>query len=141
MRSRYVGREFNDSKMSGLFAATPPLEGLRYLIHRAATVRNGKRDRCIMINDVSRAFFEAEASRLVCCELPEGYPGNEDNSKVGILLKSLYGTRDAAHNWVEEVAKFMRKLGFVRGKYNPCLYYNLERDIETMVHGEDFVSA
>ena len=64
--------------MEGLFAGTPPLEGLRHLIHRAATIDKGKRDRCVMINDVSRAFFEATASRLVCCELPEGYPGNEN---------------------------------------------------------------
>ena len=59
MRSRYVGREFNDSKMDGLFAATPPLEGLRYLLHRAATTAGGSRSKCLMVNDVSRAFFEA----------------------------------------------------------------------------------
>eukprot|EP00973_Karenia_brevis_P048699 6757601-Karenia_brevis.AAC.1 len=27
-RSRYVGREYNDSKMEGLFAGTPPLEAM-----------------------------------------------------------------------------------------------------------------
>eukprot|EP00973_Karenia_brevis_P021336 2933664-Karenia_brevis.AAC.1 len=41
LRSRYVGREFNNSKMEGLFAATPPLEAMRYLVHRAATVAHG----------------------------------------------------------------------------------------------------
>ena len=127
--------------MEGLFAGTPPLEALRYLIHKAATVSKGKKDKSIMVNDVSRAFFEAEANRLVCCELPLGYPGNEQQDKVGILQKSLYGTRDAAHNWVEEVAKFMKGLGFLRGIYNPCLYYHPQRDIETMVHGDDFASV
>ena len=141
MRSRYVGREFNNSKMEGLFAATPPLEGLRYLIHRAATTGKGTRGKCIMLNDISRAFFEATASRLVCCELPPGYPGNETGDKVGVLVKSLYGTRDAAYNWVEEVARFMKGLGFIRGKYNPCLYYHPVRDIETMIHGDDFAST
>ena len=104
LRSRYVGREFNDSKMDGLFAGTPPLEGLRYLLHRAATTTKGSRSKCIMVNDVSRAFFEAAASRLVCSELPEGYPGNEKGDKVGVLVKSLYGTRDAAYNWSEAVS-------------------------------------
>ena len=63
MRSRYVGREFNNSKMDGLFAATPPLEALRYLVHRAATTSSGFKNKCIMNNDVRRAFFEAEAKR------------------------------------------------------------------------------
>ena len=141
LRSRYVGREFNDSKMDGLFAGTPPLEGLRYLLHRAATTTKGSRSKCIMVNDVSRAFFEAAASRLVCSELPEGYPGNEKGDKVGVLVKSLYGTRDAAYNWSEEVAKFMQGIGFIRGRYNPCLYYHPVKEIETLVHGDDFASV
>ena len=55
MRSRYVGREFNNSKMDGLFAATPPLEALRYLVHRAATTSSGYKSKCIMINDVEHS--------------------------------------------------------------------------------------
>ena len=38
MRSRYVGKEFNDGPLNGLFAATPPLEALRSLISEAATM-------------------------------------------------------------------------------------------------------
>ena len=34
-----MGKEFNNEPMDGLFAGTPPLEALRYLIHEAATVR------------------------------------------------------------------------------------------------------
>eukprot|EP00973_Karenia_brevis_P040575 5612454-Karenia_brevis.AAC.1 len=36
-RSRVVGKEFNDGEMGGLFAGTPPLEALRYIVHTAAT--------------------------------------------------------------------------------------------------------
>ena len=61
-RSRLVAKEFNDSAMDGLFAATPPLEALRYLIHEAATL-DGKEEKVIMIADVARAFFEAVATR------------------------------------------------------------------------------
>ena len=64
-RSRLVGKEFNDGQMDGLFAATPPLEALRFLVHEAATVRAGEEmgTNVIMINDVARAFFEASATR------------------------------------------------------------------------------
>ena len=41
-RSRLVGKEFNEVQMDGLFAATPPLDALRFLVHEAATVRAGE---------------------------------------------------------------------------------------------------
>ena len=37
-RSRLVGKEFNDNKINGSAARTPPLEALRYLVHEAATL-------------------------------------------------------------------------------------------------------
>ena len=69
-RSRLVGKEFNDGSGDGLFASTPPLEALRYLISDVATVIDPKdmEDKVIMINDVSRAFFEAPMRRPICVE-------------------------------------------------------------------------
>ena len=119
-----MGKEFNTEQMGGLFAGTPPIEALRYLIHEAAAVRSNepKGSKVIMINDVSRAFFEAPAVRQVCGELPEEDTVDEDRRRdhVGRLKMSLYGTRDAAMNWQEEVAKVMYGWGFKRGKYNSC---------------------
>ena len=72
-RSRMVGKEFNDSVLEGLFAATPPLEALRLLLSHAASyyrpsnipVRGSqpamKHCKSLLIADVSRAFFEAPA--------------------------------------------------------------------------------
>ena len=108
-RSRLVGKEFNDGQMDGLFAATPPLEALRFLVHEAATVRTGEEmgTKVIMINDVARAFFEAAATRDICIEIPKEDLSDADrkHDKVGHLRMSLYGTRDAALNWQEEVAR------------------------------------
>ena len=39
-RSRVVGNAFNDGQMDGLFAAPPPSEALRLLVHNAAIVRS-----------------------------------------------------------------------------------------------------
>ena len=78
-RSRTVGKEFNDSVVDGLFAATPPLEALRLLLSWAATLPVGPSasgyieqgsGNSILIADVSRAFFEALAKRDLCVELP-----------------------------------------------------------------------
>ena len=96
-----------------------------------------------MINDVARAFFEAEATRQVCVEIPEEDKTEADRGRdvVGKLNMSLYGTRDAAKNWQDEVAKSMRRWGFRRGAYNPCLFYHPQWKVITLVHGDDFVST
>ena len=95
--------------MEGRFAGTPPLEALRALIHEAATLRKGQhmRSNAVMVNDVSRAFFEAPAVRQVCVELPGEDRTHADKTAndVGHLKMSLHGTRDAAMNWQEEVAR------------------------------------
>ena len=61
-RSRLVGKEFNNESMDGIFAGTPPLEALRYIVHEAATIRGGEdmRTKVMMVNDVSRALLESE---------------------------------------------------------------------------------
>ena len=118
-RSRLVGKEFADKRMEGLFTGTPPLEALRFLAHEAATVDDyqsrdvGSSDENVtMINDVARAFFEAKATRKICVELPGGCPEAMGGRNVALLNMSLYGIRDAAMNWQEEVAKEMYKWGF-----------------------------
>ena len=143
-RSRFVAKEYNTGEEPGLFAGTPPLEALRYIVHLAATRRkDGNEDQAIMINDVARAFFEAEATRRVCVELPGEDKTESDRHRdvVGKLNMSLYGTRDAARNWQDEVARSMKRWGFIRGVYNPCLFHHPVWGITTLVHGDDFVSV
>ena len=91
--------------IGGLFAVAPPLEALRPLVSEAGTI--GEEEKVIMINDVARAFFEANATRQMCIELPEEdkTPKDVKNDNVGLLQMSLYGTIDAATIWQEEVAK------------------------------------
>ena len=142
-RSRLVAKEFNNQDAEGLFAGTPPLEALRILMSRAATRRKDGQKSVIMINDVSRAFFEAPMQRHLCVELPEDTMSSEDRRRdvVGLLNQSLYGTRDAAANFQKEVAKYMEKNGFRRGRYNPCTYHHAEKQLACLVHGDDFVTV
>ena len=88
--------------MEGLFAGTPPLEALRYLIHEAATARPHEEmgSKVLMVNDVARAFFEPPAIRNVYVEIPKEDKTEADvrHDKVGQLRMSMYGTRDPAIN-------------------------------------------
>ena len=59
--------------MDGLFAGPPPLDAFRFLIYEEATVRTDEPmgSNVLMINDVSRAFFEAPAVRDIWIEIPK----------------------------------------------------------------------
>ena len=53
LRSRYVGKEFNDGPLNGLFAGTPPLEGLRSMASEASTIDDPEdEEKVIELDDV-----------------------------------------------------------------------------------------
>ena len=66
--------------------------------------------------------------------------GEAGNEIVGLLQKSIYGTRDAAANFQREV-KFMREHRFVVGAYNVSFVYFRQRGLRVMVHWDDFIST
>ena len=138
-RSRLVAMEFNEYSDPSLFAATPPLEAMRYIIHRAATNRADGKRFSVMTVDVSRAYFNAVATRDVFIEIPKEDREPGDEAMVGKLRLCLYGTRDAAFNWSETVAKQLEESGYKRGKAFPAIYFNHEKEVAVMVHGDDFL--
>ena len=56
----------------------------------------------------------------------------------GMLMKSMYGTRDAAQNWENEYSNFMISLGFQRGAAVPCIFHHAEANLRIVIHGDDF---
>ena len=53
IRCRLVGKEFRTTPDDALYASTPPLEALRLIISRAATLDKHGKEREMMMNDVS----------------------------------------------------------------------------------------
>ena len=47
--------------------------------------------------DISRAHFQGTAQRLIYFPAEDRQKHGED--KIGRLIKSMYGTRDASHIW------------------------------------------
>ena len=96
-----------------------------------------------MLSDVARAYFEAPVKREICIELPEEDWELEDGQEdlVGVMNKSLYGTRNAAASFQQYVKMFMEGVGFKQGKYNPCTYWHPVRDLKSLVHGDDFATS
>ena len=74
IRCRLVGKEFRTGPDDALFTSTPPLEALRLVVSRAATVGPEGEKNEIMINDVSLAYFYDKSTRCVYIENPPEDP-------------------------------------------------------------------
>ena len=143
IHSRLVAKEFRwkDPFMEGTFAATPPLEALRYVLHWAATIhrRNGRRVELKMIVlDVSRAHFHPKSVRETYIELPAEDGGE---GMVGRLLRTMYGTRDAANQYDAFSNEKITGVGYLTGKSCPCLYRHKDALSIGWRHGDDMISV
>ena len=140
-RSRLVAKEIKMDKRLDLFAATPPLEAKKLLFSAAVTegigFQEGDRQSGMKIDfiDISRAFFQADAIREVYVELPAE---DAEEGMCAKLKKSMYGTRDAAQNWGYAYTQFMQDAGFKKGKSSPCVFWNPDKGLRGVVHGDDF---
>ena len=137
-RSRFVAREINTYKRNDLFAATPPLEAMKLILSTAAL---GNKGEVLMVNDVSRAFFHAKATREVYVQLPEEDSNSSGEKLCGRLNFSMYGTRDTAMNCQAEYSQMLIDNGFKQGASTPCRFYHEEKVIRTLVHGDDYLSV
>ena len=91
----------------------------------------------LMLIDVRRAHFCSAARRKVFVELPAD--AGAGKSKVGRLLKSMYGCRDAVVTWEFAICKVIVAIGLVQGRAPPCIYRHMEKQLRVWVHGDDFV--
>merc|ERR1712197_122084 len=75
---------------------------------------------CLSLSDVSRAHFYADAVRDVFISLPPEDPRYGERDCCGRLLKTMYGTLDAADRWSAHYTTVLRAAGFIQGKASPC---------------------
>lgn len=140
VRSRWVARDFKqkgEKDREDLFSATPPLELIRYMISRQATLRDDGRERKTMFIDVKKAHLVPKCERDVYVELPPEAGVQED--ECGKLLYWLYGCRPAAQAWEEHYSGVLEGVGFRRLTSSPVAFTHCERDLAGVVHGDDFI--
>ena len=87
-RSIFVVKEYRDKhagETAAMFAATPPTEVLKVLISRGVTTDQGgvdwRKNKCIMSNDVKRAYFYAEVRSDIYIDIPPEDLTEEDKEK------------------------------------------------------------
>ncbi len=75
--------------------------------------------------DFTLAFPQADLDVDVYMELPLGCVGPNGNRKSHVLKlnKSLYGLKQASHNWFNHLGKALTRLGYIQSKIDPCVWY------------------
>eukprot|EP00971_Amphidinium_carterae_P283385 5625998-Amphidinium_carterae.1 len=133
IRSRLVAQEFAHTKRDDLYAGTPPLVMFRILCHLLSGAEQKWR---ALVLDVKRAFLYGKTARRIIIRLPAEDPLHETH--YGMLVKAMYGTRDAPKVWQQEVREKMQIVGFTASKVVPCLYYDAGRRVWAIAHVDDF---
>ena len=67
-------------------------------------------------------------------------PSDKLEGHCELLLKSMYGTRDAANIWQRDYTELLLQHGFSRNAAWPSVFYNKQMDIRLLVHSDDFVA-
>ncbi|CAK0839184.1 unnamed protein product [Prorocentrum cordatum] len=113
---------------SQTFSATPPHEALRMLISVCCSARNVEEDQhVIMFLDMTRAHPHCEMKRKLWVKLPSEDPRSADPNARGLLVRCLYGCRDAGQNFELLVRETLEgKMGFSCG-------------LAAYVYGDNFV--
>ena len=140
-RSRLVAKEIKRSNgtpgsWTDFFASMPPITALRILFTLAVTKKvpdlkgrlvDMSNETCMIFIDVKKAHFWSPARRRLLVELPPeaGY----SHDKVGLLKKSLYGTRDAPLIGRRLLRRSCLKLALF--KQNPILAYTTMRKVRS----------
>ena len=83
--------------------------------------------------DVKSAFLNSSPKYTNYVSLPDGFSYN--GSQYGLMLKNIYGTRDAARGWYEDQHTFLTRSypSLVRSNVDPCLYYLFDESLTVFI--------
>ena len=111
------------------------------LVSFCCTPRNAEEeDHVLMFLDITRAHPHCEMKRKLWVKLPDEDPRAKDPDVCGLLVRCLYGCRDAGQNVELLVRETLEgKMGFACGTWCPCIYRCDKRRLLAYVYGDNFV--
>ena len=111
------------------FAPTPRSETGRIMLALAHKFGWYRRQ-----GDVPTAFLNPDLDLDLYMELPEGY--KKDN-KIILIKKGLYGLKQAAALWYDDIKSFLATQGMFQTMSDMCLYTNKQKDLFAILHVDD----
>ena len=137
VRSRIVVQQYSFDKRLDVHQGTPPLKVLRLLL-ALATSKDAHRRKVCGIWDVSVAFFHSPMDEFTVVRPPVEL---RVRGKLWVLNRALYGTRMASRCFGKLVGEVLKDAQFGTITIVPNTYHHPQRDIDTVVHGDDFVAV
>jgi hypothetical protein len=74
--------------------------------------------------DVKTAFLNAYVNERIYVEPPDGMNIN-NKLYVLMLIRALYGIKQAPRQWHEEIDRFLKSIGYTACRKDTCLYFKL----------------
>jgi hypothetical protein len=83
--------------------------------------------------DIKSAYLNAALKDTIYMRAPPGYLKTEDFSKVLLLLRSLYGLKQAGFEWSEKLKKFFLDYGYTRSQVDQAVYFRWNAEEHTII--------
>jgi hypothetical protein len=82
--------------------------------------------------DIKSAYLNTALKDTIYMRAPPGYLKMED-FKVLLLLRSLYGLKQAGFEWSEALEKFLLDYGFTRSQVDQAVYFRRNTEEHTVI--------
>ena len=83
--------------------------------------------------DVVTAFLNGSLEDEFYMEIPEGFPGHGDPTKVCRLNKALYGLKQSSRVWLEQIREWLIKQNLTQSVADSNLFYSIVNEKYTLV--------
>lgn len=128
-KTRIVAKGF--TQIQGLdyfdtFSPTLRSASFRYLIS-LAVIMGWK----IYNLDVQTAFLHGELEEEIYMEIPEAFLKTinvDRRNQVFLLLKSIYGLKQASRAWNDKFTESIKKMGYIQSSADPCIFIKYDKD-------------
>ena len=85
------------------------------------------------------ALLAGDMDEAIYMEQPEGFEAGED--QVCLLLKSLYGIKQAAIIWNQKIRGYLISTGFSQLHSDHCVYINIDTGVVIAILVDDLISS
>jgi len=89
--------------------------------------------------DAKNAFLHGESDFAIYIEQPPGFENHAHIDAVLLLLKSLYGLKQASRIWYLALYDAIIDLGFKSSEFDPCIFVSRERNILLAIYVDDIL--
>ena len=115
------------------FSASPPYEVLLLVSFVMSPRDTDEKNHVLMFIDITRAHPHCTMRRRMWVQLQAEETRSEEEGVCGLLLRSIYGLRDAGVNFEQLTRQVMDKVGFTCALWTPCVFVHRERNMQACV--------